>query len=82
MIFAGYSDKGVKFTVDEQAAQRAADVSETMKKLFGDDCISQGVYMGRLGYGKSPASRSVRKSVAALELNSSSASRASEKVSS
>jgi hypothetical protein len=66
LIFSGYSDRGLSFTQNRLAVERATEVSDSLKQNFGADAVSHGVYMGRVGYGKSPTSRSLRKNVAEL----------------
>jgi molybdopterin/thiamine biosynthesis adenylyltransferase len=71
LIFSGYADRSLEFTQNPLALERATAVSESLKQNFGADCVTRGVYMGRVGYGKTPTSRSLRKSLAELTMRES-----------
>lgn len=71
LIFSGYADRNLEFTRNQLALKRATAVSESLKQSFGADCVTHGVYMGRVGYGATPTSRSLRKSVAELTVRES-----------
>jgi len=66
LIFSGYADSGLRFSENEQACDRAVEVSRELKDIFGQDCVTRGVYMGRVGYGKTPTSRSIRRPLTEL----------------
>ena len=73
LIFSQYANAGDVFSGNASAVERASAVEKDLVHLFGDDCVEKAVFMGRVGYGKTPASRSVRKSVAALSVKESKA---------
>ncbi|MYM62006.1 ThiF family adenylyltransferase [Pseudomaricurvus sp. HS19] len=65
LIFAQYDQDGVSFTEDGAEAEKAALVREGLSSqlaaYLGDGDVSGAVFMGRMGYGKAPVSRSLRK---------------------
>lgn len=65
LIFSKYAREGTRFTAEPKLAQAAKDLQrQTEALIFTDDLFP--VYMGRLGYGPAPESRSVRRPVAEL----------------
>ena len=65
LIFSKYARENTRFTADarlENAARELQRQTETL--IFGG--AGHPVYMGRLGYGPRPTSRSVRRPVAEL----------------
>ncbi len=60
LIFSGYLGDGIQFT-RERAAQKDAEVlKQRLESLAGPDVVEHGVFMGRVGYGAAPSSRSIR----------------------
>ena len=68
LIFSRYVANGLEFTESVAAFKRAESVSATLLDDFlqADKDCNQLVFMGRLGFGSSPTSRSVRKRVKSL----------------
>jgi hypothetical protein len=66
LIFTQYSRGGVRFTESARATARAARVADALEGLLGREVCSHTVFMGRIGFGKTPASRSLRLPVAKL----------------
>lgn len=63
LLFCRFSLKGIKFTKDTHALKLASELPDALIKVFGDHKALNRVFMGRLGTGKSPKSRSIRKSL-------------------
>lgn len=65
LIFAKYAREGTAFTAQQKLAASARDLQrQTEALIFTDDLFP--VYMGRLGYGPAPTSRSLRRPLAEL----------------
>jgi nitroreductase len=60
LVFADYARRGIAFTGDERARQRAADVGRRLDSLLGADVAPKTVFLGRLGEGPAPRARSLR----------------------
>ncbi|WP_210394999.1 ThiF family adenylyltransferase [Motiliproteus sediminis] len=60
LIFARYLRQGVEFTADSQVASLARSCSQRYQALLGADA-ARAVFMGRIGDGPAPYSRSLRK---------------------
>jgi hypothetical protein len=60
LIFSRYVRQGVPFTDDPRAQRDAETLRERLQALVGVDALERGVFMGRIGYGDNPSSRSVR----------------------
>lgn len=65
LIFSKYARENTRFTANARLEQAARDLQRQTESLIFD---GQGhpVYMGRMGYGPRPTSRSVRRPVAEL----------------
>ncbi len=67
LIFSRYAAQGSQFTAVESEQRRAAELGERLDTLLGSDQdASRRVFMGRVGFGEAPRSRSVRKALSAL----------------
>jgi hypothetical protein len=66
LIFAGYDRTGIQFTREAAALSAAARVRERIDGLFAPAPTENVVWLGRLGEGAAPRSRSIRPSLAAL----------------
>lgn len=65
LIFASYVRNGVRFSRLDQLQSAAAGLQRQLGDLVGDD-VPHAVFMGRLGAGKQPRARSMRKPLAEL----------------
>ncbi len=68
LIFSRYTAVSRKFTVEERAMKMATVLAAELVDLFGDDSVSCSVFMGRMGSGNAPFSRSVRRTISNLFL--------------
>ena len=67
LIFSRYSHDGVKFTDTPPARARADKIAGELEEQFGDSATSANrVFMGRIGLGDEPKSRSVRRPIGEL----------------
>ena len=66
IIFAEYARKGIEFTSDKSALQEADRLRTALNALAGEGNVANAVFAGRVGYGQSPAARSVRQPLASL----------------
>ena len=62
LIFSRYHAESEQFTEDMRAIRSAEDLASQLKLFVGEADIHKAVFMGRLGFGSVPASRSVRRS--------------------
>lgn len=60
LIFSRYARLGRPFTEDSQATTNAQRLKESLESLVGQDNLQASIFMGRVGYGRYPSSRSVR----------------------
>ena len=60
LIFSLYARGERKFSVREESLDRARDVSVALARLMGAASLESAVFMGRLGSGALPISRSLR----------------------
>jgi molybdopterin/thiamine biosynthesis adenylyltransferase len=65
LIFSRYARQSLRFTDNDTCWNRALDIDEDLPRLFAAG-NTQGLFMGRIGSGAQPASRSVRLAVSAL----------------
>jgi hypothetical protein len=65
LIFAGYVRNGVRFSRLDKLQAAAGALQRQLVALVGDD-VPNAVFMGRLGAGRAPRARSVRKPLAQL----------------
>lgn len=63
LIFSRFALMSKNFTQDKKALTIAAGLPAELKQIFGDQNENQRVFMGRLGTGKKPQSRSIRLAV-------------------
>jgi hypothetical protein len=60
LIFSNYVRQGRQFTQDRTALQTAEDLKDQLETLIGSEALASTVFMGRVGYGPEPTSRSMR----------------------
>ncbi|HBZ05170.1 MAG TPA: molybdopterin biosynthesis protein MoeY [Massilia sp.] len=65
LIFSKYARENTRFTANARLEQAARDLQRQTEALIFDGA-GHPVYMGRMGYGPRPSSRSVRRPVAEL----------------
>lgn len=71
LIFARYHNTDIRFTENETALKRAGQVGHELGLITGTSYDAPNrVFMGRLGFGKAPTSRSIRKPLRALLISS------------
>jgi len=66
LIFSRYSKMSENFTLDNKANQNAHILANNFKSILADQFSENQVFMGRMGFGKKPLSRSTRQSVTQL----------------
>ena len=66
LIFSRYHADSERFTENAKAIRSAADLASQFETFLGQKDIRNTVFMGRLGYGSLPASRSIRLTVGKL----------------
>ena len=66
IIFSYYTRAGVKFTDDTEAVKSAETLRNDLDALIGERNNESAVFMGRLGIGTTPASRSLRLNLSQL----------------
>lgn len=66
LVFARYADAGRAFSTLPAALPLAQRVSARLVAAWGEGAVSHGVFMGRIGHGPQPQSRSLRLEPAAL----------------
>jgi len=66
LIFASYHRQERRFADDARAHERAGQVRSQFAALVGEARAANAVWMGRLGNGLAPKSRSTRRSLASL----------------
>lgn len=60
LIFSLYARAERKFSVREESFVQAREVAADLARLMGDASLASGVFMGRVGCGPRPVSRSTR----------------------
>jgi len=60
LIFSLYARGNREFSAREESLDRARDVSVDLARLIGDASLESAVFMGRIGSGSRPSSRSTR----------------------
>lgn len=60
LIFSNYVRGGRRFTKDSTALKTAETLKDQLSNLIGEQVLASTVFMGRIGYGKYPSSRSER----------------------
>jgi len=68
LIFASYARRGIRFTESEEAIKDAETLRKELDNLIAEENSAGAVFMGRVGIGASPASRSLRKGLSGLGL--------------
>ena len=72
LIFSRYVANSINFTSVRSEQALAGKLAEELSALLGPDgSVSHRVFMGRVGYGEAPVSRSLRKPLQDLLLPSS-----------
>lgn len=66
LIFANYVAEQITFSHKAGIQRLAKNVASELTTLFGEDACTKGIFMGRLGTGKTPISRSTRRSLESL----------------
>ncbi|MDV3241703.1 MAG: hypothetical protein LOY00_07985 [Methylocaldum sp.] len=66
LIFAGYIRESIKFTRVDAVEKKAKLLANELTALLGDECVERAVFMGRIGEGKPPKARSIRKPLSEL----------------
>ena len=66
LIFADYVRKGIRFSTQPQAMQRAREVSSRLDAILGAGQVEKALWMGRLGFGPRAAARSTRRPLSGL----------------
>ncbi|WP_133717514.1 ThiF family adenylyltransferase [Methylocaldum gracile] len=66
LIFAGYIRESIKFTRVDAVEKKAKLLANELTALLGDECVERAVFMGRIGEGKPPKARSIRKPLSKL----------------
>jgi hypothetical protein len=66
VIFTRYSRRGLAFTQDRQAVARVAALNARMGDLAGTEMLDRLFFIGRIGFGPMPRSRSTRMAVTRL----------------
>jgi len=61
LIFSRYDDMSLPFTKDYDATVKAHELSASLNELIGNETIGHRVFMGRVGFGSTPVSRSIRR---------------------
>ena len=68
LIFSRYARQGRRFTQNAPAIRNAERLQANLESLVGQDSVISSIFMGRVGYGRYPVSRSVRYSLSELFL--------------
>lgn len=66
LIFSRYARDGIQFSSEPGIDASAQRVAERLEALVGRDSARSSVFMGRVGHGPQPTSRSLRKPLSAL----------------
>lgn len=69
LIFASYIREGRPFTAETRLRKEAGKLAERFENLVGVDLAPRAVFVGRIGSGKPPQSRSLRLELKALLLD-------------
>ncbi|MCB1850346.1 MAG: ThiF family adenylyltransferase [Gammaproteobacteria bacterium] len=68
LIFSRFVREGRRFTSDSKAVITAERLKQKLESLIGKEHLDSAVFMGRVGYGNYPVSRSLRLSAGDLVL--------------
>jgi len=66
LIFSRYDELAMGFTQDENAIAKAHELADTLNQLVGEETNGFRVFMGRVGVGPTPTSRSIRQPIGKL----------------
>ncbi len=66
LVFDSYVREKIPFTADPKAVQKAAALSPKLQEILGAQNYPQVAFLCRVGYGKTPDVRSLRKSLSQL----------------
>ena len=66
LIFSRYIATSKNFTDNKKALKEAEQLSQSLQDLLGEEFSRYSAFMGRVGQGNLPASRSLRKSLESL----------------
>ncbi len=66
LIFRSYVRRQIRFSKRPGATEEAQLVAASLEKLIGAEAASRAVFLGRVGRGRPPRSRSLRLSLSAL----------------
>ena len=67
LIFSRYITEGLQFTTNERRLEDAQQLSLQLGKLIGEETRIRSVFMGRIGAGRTPTARSLRKPLLELK---------------
>lgn len=66
LIFSRYVKDGLSFTKQQKALHDATRLRSRLAAIVGEETLVKTVFMGRVGYGPAPTSRSIRLPLSAL----------------
>lgn len=66
LIFGRYVREGTHFTASRELVDEAARLYRQLRHLLGDESADRAAFMGRIGSGAAPQSRSVRRGLSRL----------------
>lgn len=66
IMFSHYARENIAFTADKGALAKAKRLSQQLSKILGAKDMQHALFMGRIGVGKEPQSRSLRKPLSQL----------------
>lgn len=66
LVFSRYAREGLRFAADPKHLAMATQVRDQMVNLVGEPAAVCAVFMGRVGHGQAPKSRSLRQPLDAL----------------
>jgi len=69
LIFSRYTKESVNFTSESKALGLARAVTNALEGMVGREGVHQGVFLGRVGVGRLPAARSLRRAVRRLQVS-------------
>jgi molybdopterin/thiamine biosynthesis adenylyltransferase len=67
LIFSRYIYEGMQFTTNERKLKDAQKLTLQLGTLIGEETIVRSVFMGRIGAGRTPSARSLRKPLLKLK---------------
>lgn len=67
LVFSRYSRERRAFSTAPHAAPMADAIRQRLERLIGSELSARAVFMGRLGHGKAPQARSLRKPLDQLQ---------------